>query len=542
MNSNSKNELQGSGGEIERLISQFRAEIAATRIDDPCDEGVGMEELMRRLDAELGIQHQVPVEGHDALPKWTPAQPELSARQEYALCELLQFDDARFIETAYRTLLRRLPDPSGEDYYLTRLRRGEMSRIGVLAALRWSPEGVVRGVHVDGLLLPHLLERWQRWPIVGPVIGWFRGLARLHTLATRLETTRQAQASETQALGKAHNLLVTEMEARLAQLQQETRTQRVEFSSHLEALAGSVSQRIDTLQAASERIRTELGVLDENLRTRALEFSDRHADTLAELDLLRNEISALQLRLTDKEREQQAQAEVEAARQRSLDPLYSHFEDRFRGQQEDIRKRAEEYLPLVRQPGIGDPDSPVIDIGSGRGEWLDLLRFAGIHAFGIDTNQTFVAMCRERGLAVTEGDALATLSGLPDASAGAITSMHLVEHLPFETLIELIDQAHRVLKPGGVLVLETPNPENVNVGAHWFYLDPTHRNPLPPAMLQWLVQERGFSAVEIRRLSEHREFVMPDLLSSDVPGATQINDILAGYRAAPDYAVVAWRR
>ena len=138
-----------------------------------------------------------------------------------------------------------------------------------------------------------------------------------------------------------------------------------------------------------------------------------------------------------------------------------------------------------------------------------------------------------------ESDALAYLRRLPDASLGAITSMHLVEHLPLEVLVELIDECLRALRPGGVLILETPNPENLLVGSHYFYLDPTHRNPLPPALLEWLVQARGFDSARVERLHAHRGAAQIQPVPADSPGAAQINVFVELLKAAPDYAVVA---
>lgn len=622
-------------GTVETLIARFRAELAAHASQDaPLDDSLGVDELMRRLDAELG-RAQIEQVG-SALPLWKPALPELASRSAYSLQELLQFDDARLVDTAYRVLLQRGPDADGRAYYLHALRQGRLTRIGLLAALRWSPEGVSRGIHVDGLLLPHLLERVQRWPLVGPLFGWLRGLARLHTIGQRMEVLRQLQSREWQALGHAHNDLVVELEFRLDEVRQEAErhaAQVLKFEKRVSALVAAAEQRLDALEAAhshaalaldalerrtdateaaDSRMASDLRVLEERadssdavnlqlasaleglekraqltdavsaratvaleeleLRAVALGAEQDRLGTLVEqmhaeargwveasshaatlqFDLLGTQQQAAATRISKLEPKVEAleasfrangDARTNAAQsQRALDSLYLRFEERFRGEQDIIRKRAEAYLPLVRVPGIGEADTPVIDVGSGRGEWLDLLREVGLHAFGIDTNHEFVAKCRARGLAVTEADALVALAALPEASAGAITSMHLVEHLPFEALVEMIDQAHRVLTPGGVLILETPNPENINVGTHWFYLDPTHRNPLPPSMLAWLVAERGFADVEIRRQSEHRSFRGPELLAGDAPGAEQVNEVLAGYRAAPDYAVVAWRR
>jgi O-antigen chain-terminating methyltransferase len=120
--------------------------------------------------------------------------------------------------------------------------------------------------------------------------------------------------------------------------------------------------------------------------------------------------------------------------------------------------------------------------------------------------------------------------------------MHLVEHLPIEVLIDLIDQSYRVLLPDGVIAFETPNPENVLVGSHYFYMDPTHRNPLPPTLLQWLVEARGFVETRVDRLTVNRGVTDIVPVTDDVPGARQINAFGALLQQPPDYAVIARKR
>jgi O-antigen chain-terminating methyltransferase len=122
--------------------------------------------------------------------------------------------------------------------------------------------------------------------------------------------------------------------------------------------------------------------------------------------------------------------------------------------------------------------------------------------------------------------------------------MHLIEHLDFRTLLALLDESLRVLCPGGLLLLETPNPENVHVGSCNFYMDPTHRNPLPPLLTQYLAESRGFTGAEIHRLSADRgEQRALSQLDVDQPGSVVLNQALADLHAltaaAPDYALIA---
>ena len=224
----------------------------------------------------------------------------------------------------------------------------------------------------------------------------------------------------------------------------------------------------------------------------------------------------------------------------SLEEQYASFEQTFRGEREQIKQRAAYYLGTLADAGIEPGDEGVVlDLGSGRGEWLEVLAEHGYHGRGVDSNRGMLKESESRGHEVVEADALDYLRAQPDGSFAAITSMHMVEHMPHPVVTQLLDEALRVLRPGGVLILETPNPENVLVGSCMFYMDPTHLHPIPPPLLQWTVQARGFEQVEIDRLSEHRGSSDLKPVSDDVPGAAQINQIVAWFTAPPDYAVIA---
>ena len=222
-----------------------------------------------------------------------------------------------------------------------------------------------------------------------------------------------------------------------------------------------------------------------------------------------------------------------------LDAYYVSFENTFRGTREDIKVRAEHYLESFSEAGIDKDDGLIVDLGCGRGEWLEVLTENGYACRGVDLNSVMISEVLALGLDAVESDALAYLRSLENESVLAVTSMHLVEHVPHAILIALLDEAWRVLQPGGVLILETPNPENLTVGSHWFYMDPTHRNPIPPTLLQWVVQARGFESAAIDRLTVNRGAA--DILPVDeaVAASEQINKIIGMLTAAPDYAIVA---
>jgi SAM-dependent methyltransferase len=189
-------------------------------------------------------------------------------------------------------------------------------------------------------------------------------------------------------------------------------------------------------------------------------------------------------------------AEAASAAKAGLKQLDSYkyvgFEDQFRGSQLDIRGRVEQYVPLFE--GASD----VLDVGCGRGEFLDLLRARGISARGVDTNDEMAAVCRERGLDAAVGDGLAYLASLPDGSIGGLFAAQVVEHLEPDYLIQFLDAAYRKLRPGSTIVLETINP------ACWFaffssYIrDVTHVRPLHPDTLQYFLRASGFQNVDVR--------------------------------------------
>ena len=184
--------------------------------------------------------------------------------------------------------------------------------------------------------------------------------------------------------------------------------------------------------------------------------------------------------------------------------LYADFADRFRGSAEQITAKLRGYLPDVREL-VGDADAGrdgirVLDIGCGRGEWLTLLRSVGVSAAGVDSHPAFVEAGRARGLDMVLGDGIEHLATRPANSLDLVTAFHVIEHLDVETLLALIEAAHDALRVGGCLLLETPNPHNLQMAACDFYNDPTHRRPLPPALVEFLVSASGFERVEVRPL------------------------------------------
>ncbi|MGF7241924.1 SAM-dependent methyltransferase [Pseudomonas oryzihabitans] len=211
--------------------------------------------------------------------------------------------------------------------------------------------------------------------------------------------------------------------------------------------------------------------------------------------------------------------------------FYWEFEQLYRGPEFLIKGRLQAYKPVLNHLREALPGCVMVDVGCGRGEWLTLLSENGLRGIGVDTNESMVQRCHEQGLEAHLADALTYLENCASDSLGMVTGFHIVEHIPGDKLQALFTEVFRVLRPGGVVIFETPNPENLLVSTASFYLDPTHLHPLPRQLLQFYAQWAGFSQSFILRLQEQRELYdqAPETLKN-VLGAV-----------SPDHALVAFK-
>jgi O-antigen chain-terminating methyltransferase len=219
---------------------------------------------------------------------------------------------------------------------------------------------------------------------------------------------------------------------------------------------------------------------------------------------------------------------------------YEAFEDAFRGPPSFIADRLRPYLADLADLKGGSV--PVADLGSGRGEWLRILREAEIPAVGFDTNERLAELSRADGLNVEVGDAVELLAARPPRSLGAVTAFQLVEHLTVRDISSLIEAAFVALAPGGALILETPNASNLRVGASSFYMDPTHVRPVHPDWLSFLVAHHGFVGVETRFLhpsAEYDEFAAGPLSEGTPAAEPVLADLRWALYGPQDFAVVA---
>lgn len=228
--------------------------------------------------------------------------------------------------------------------------------------------------------------------------------------------------------------------------------------------------------------------------------------------------------------------DVPVANDPFLDIFYREFEDRYRGSREEILYLLREYVGHIDFLKDDRAAAPIIiDLGCGRGEWLEVLREQGLEAVGVDTNEAQAEAARSLGLQVEIDDAISYLSRQTDRSIDFISAFHLIEHLEFPVLTHLLKECLRVLKPEGRLLLETPNPQSLIVGAYKFWFDPTHVRPYPPELIDQLLESLGFRQIDVLPLHpDGRNFEYRELHGLAEP----IADLLVG---PLDYAILCQR-
>lgn len=515
-----------------------------------------------------------------------PDMPLVDPRESWSVHELTAFDDAAFVMNAYRAVVRRDPDAQGLDDALTALREGRVEKVELLGGIRRSPEGRAAGVRIRGLWPRYWALRLRALPVFGSLAALIHVVADLPRLRRRV--SRLEGALVTQRGDVAH--VVAGARERLAGL--EGRIERLAggIEEELVWLAQQGGQRRMVAEALARRD-SQLAAMRAALLLQQQEAMERYAETRGAVDRVEAQQSAMRedimkslqdelRRVEAVERElssswlelsrkhaasmealawqvqsarELAQARIEELGQKvatalhtagddaaDWDQLYVALEDRFRGKADEIARRLVAYVPHIHEVHAGTVRHPVLDVGCGRGEWLKILRNDGLAGRGIDFNRTMVERCRSEGLAVEAGDALAYLDAAAAGTFGAITAFHVIEHLTSAQLLRLLRGSARALMPGGIVILETPNPENVVVGACNFYVDPTHNRPLPPELMAFLLEQTGFEDVRIVRMGEVPAG-LPVPFPEGHPKAPYnpfIHALRHNFFSPPDYAVI----
>ncbi len=454
-------------------------------------------------------------------------------------------EGADFIRDAYRDLLRRTPDEPGQEAHLRALENGTTPE-RLYYEIRVSPEGCRAGVPVEGLRIGTIrakdLLRQDGFNFVDAVYLALLG---------RTPSEREAAANlETLSKGVSRETVITSVlaspeatsfgtavtgltQARLIRKAKDT-VRRIPgaakaIDAHRQRRAVKPIEEKPKKIPLSKRLRMSCGNL---LRINRLALRVDQLERNQALNELRVEVESLRGEL----RLQQALRESESRFDGSI--AYKQFEDEMRGSRDEIIGRLRSYDDVIARVRERCGDGLfALDLGCGRGEWLEMMQKDGIDALGVDSDPGMIRDCEARGLMTVQADLLTYLRNTMSASADIVTLFQVAEHLPVNTLTDALCECHRVLRPGGALIVETPNPENLIVGACNFYLDPTHVTKLPPALLQILVRGSGFEEVGIRRLHAYNA-IDPEKLE----GAPEALRDAAGFlNQCADYAVTAFK-
>lgn len=299
----------------------------------------------------------------------------------------------------------------------------------------------------------------------------------------------------------------------------------VDVRREIEALREAVRADIDAVQ---RDIRSADDVLAADIaKTAALipVASMRNDALVAALD---QKIETVAVRLRDLTNPViQTTAAIPASPASAADFLYRRLEDGLRGSEREVREAVAPYVDLARH------HQPLFDAGCGRGELLLACQEAGIAARGCDTNERSVADLAARGLDVRLAAIPGCFEGVADASLGSIAVMHVVEHIPVDSLFALYREAARTLKPGGLLMIETPNAESMFVTGSQFWRDPTHLAPRHPAALVLLGREHGFDVQEVLPVHEFPAGTAIATRPDDPPSLQRVIEAINGRLFAP---------
>ena len=465
----------------------------------------------------------------------------------YHVNDLLKYQDRDFIRNAYLAILKREPDEKGFRHNLALLQSGNFNKIDILASLRNSDEGKHTGVTIEGLQFPATIRKLERLPIAGYLIQLLIALVRLPSMirsqrqfqgyivaqqflfvdhfndAQRAVTNDlQRQSAMLQSLTSLPNDLQNvhqQLNALETQVNQTVLTRILEEQQKLQLAEAKLLLLSDRLDQVTQLISQTRDELRDELRN---EWQQQVSEQHAAINALATDVQTLSRNLVTETNRTLTELQ-------EWDTFYAAFEEKFRGSTEEVEERLRFYLPYLKDL---DRESNILDIGSGRGDWLELLTKEGFQPRGVEVNEVFAESSRANGLEVINAEMMVHLGQQADNSLDVVTIFHLVEHFNVGRLIRLLDEVRRTLKPGGLLMIETPSPENIVVGACNFHADPTHYKPIYPQTLVFLLGNKGFVDLDLQFLHP----VSDSPFTGETEGSQQLDMWFFGPR---DFAVIA---
>jgi O-antigen chain-terminating methyltransferase len=487
----------------------------------------------------------------------------------YVMSDFTKFYDEEFIDNAYRLILNRAADDDGKSNYLLHLRSGNLSKTEIITSLYFSKEGRAQNVIILGIKKRYIISLLYKIPLLGyiaktlfTIVTLPKLLARINSHENLVHSSFQNSDARQDALQarietKSSNETVTNLQNYLeSELQTKSSNESVTNLQKLIESELQTKSSNETVTNLQNYLESELQTKSSNEALSELQKQLLLKANLSEFELylqtvgyakeymkisqqnMQNLIDEAKKRLPSKVLNKQELLTITQEEQHMFDTFYVEFEDKFRGTAEDIKARVKSYLPYIKKLPFKKEELSVLDVGCGRGEWLELLkenRYTNLK--GVDLNSVMVAKSKALGLDVEQIDVIAYLTSQKENSLAAITGFHIIEHLPFDILMKFFHECFRVLKKGGMVIFETPNPENIAVGACNFYTDPTHLNPIPPITGEFLLQQNSFTNVSILRVNLMKEakYIQDENFSD-------INDMLFAHTKEQDYAIIGYKK
>lgn len=421
--------------------------------------------------------------------------------------DLLYGNNYEFIYNAYSKILLRIPDENGIENCINMLIEEKGDRILVLGSIRYSIEGKEKNISISGLNFRYKLKRIIKIIYKIPIIGYIlRMMKDMVTLPKKFETIFKNIVQK--------------------QIFEE------EIYNNLNGMNKDLSNKLNLID---EELSNKLNLMDEGLSNRLNELTQRNI----KVDKNINKFIDFKRKFDEAEEKQNNEIAKQKIIKSEFDKVYVKFEDEFRGERNEIKNRLKQYIPIIQNVDIKNnhDHTNVIDLGCGRGEWLELLRENRFIYTGVDSNESMVDTCNKLNLNAVHEDAISYLSKLEDSSVYVITGFQIVEHIGTENIIALLLESNRVLKSGGIAIFETPNPENIIVGACNFYLDSTHNKPIPPTQLQFFAKSCGFDRVDILRLNPYNAI---DISKFDTKNE-EIIKMANFFNNMTDYSILAYK-
>lgn len=495
---------------------------------------------------------------------------KMNGQKQVKMKQILQFEGEDFVHACYEQILLREPDKAGLWDNLRRLQLRQVSRIEMAYDFSFSQEAVGKGIVLKGgkvrYYMLRCLRKLFRIPVVGRIFRFTyhffcinRTINSMISWNMKLQEKIQGLENLTDRVQVLENL-----PGRVQALEElaEVRVEKlVNQSKKLEQLESLFNYRVEQLENLSVRIERmgdmpgRVENLEENIRNNNA-LIKKHESALTEdfeqqkkslenfyvaFSNVKSEIKQMQLTARCERKEDNvdkhegvATAVPESDPYLSID--YFDFENRFRGSREHVKNVQEIYLPFFKNC------KNVVDLGCGRGEFVELLLENGIGVKGVDLYMPYVEYCKMQNLPVEQGDALVYLKG--QEKVDGIFLGQVVEHLSIAQTIELCHIAYNKLEVGGYLIMETPNPTSLAIYTESFYMDPSHNRPIHPKTLQYIAEKQGFSEVKILFTESSRlPYHIPKLAEHGEGRAHEFDlamervaDMLFG---SQDYAIIA---